>query len=127
MAGEIARALAEGCLEGSVRLARERGPANAGTVNLRDRHAFELPAELLAESARYGLRHARLTEISSHPRLARFANRIADALDPIGPSGSEAEHVGKAVGFPFALARSLKSTVGHIQYFELKALDTRSR
>jgi len=83
-AAAMGRALAEGCLQGSIMLAAERGPcgheahASAARGRLRG-----LPDELLRDAARHGLRHLQLTAITSQPRLALLANDVADAVDPL--------------------------------------------
>lgn len=83
-AGKIARTFAQGCLAGNVRMARERGArlgrgrSVAELAGLRD-----VPAQLMAEAATFGLRHASLTAIVSRPKLALLANNVADALDPL--------------------------------------------
>jgi ribonucleoside-diphosphate reductase alpha chain len=82
-AAAIARALAQGCLAGSVRLARERGPLAKARAPLFPVLLEQLPPELIANLGRHGLRHRRLTAIASQPRLAAFANSVADALDPV--------------------------------------------
>jgi hypothetical protein len=81
----IARSFAEGCLRGDAILARERGAnvADGKRWGTRVRvRARGLDSELLADVRRYGVRHARLTAIVPHPRLALFANNVADGLDP---------------------------------------------
>jgi ribonucleoside-diphosphate reductase alpha chain len=83
-AAAIARILAEGCLAGSVRLARERGAGAAADAQLlATLRARGMPDELIDAAARFGLRHAHLTAIHSQRRLALFANNVADALDPL--------------------------------------------
>ena len=83
-AGAMARALADGCLQGSIMLASERGSygqeAHVSIVRARLRG---LPEDLLNTAARYGVRHAQLTAITSQPRLALLANDVADAVDPL--------------------------------------------
>lgn len=85
-AGTIAQALAEGCLRGSVQLAAERGPfPEAGQAQVGLARQRGLPADLIEAMTRIGVRHARLTEISSQPHLAVFANNVRNALDPVDP------------------------------------------
>jgi ribonucleoside-diphosphate reductase alpha chain len=80
----VAKALAEGCLQGSVMLAAERGScgheahASMARAGLRG-----LPDELLRDATRHGVRHPQLTSITSQPRLAVLANDVADAVDPL--------------------------------------------
>lgn len=87
---DIARAiaidLAEGCLHGSVALARERGPFASGeqSAGLSARlQALGMPASLVEDVQRHGLRHVQLTSIERHPLLARLANNTSDALAPV--------------------------------------------
>lgn len=84
-AAAMARALAEGCLRGSIMLSAARdardGDINVALARAERRRA---PAHLLRDAARYGLRHAQLTAITSQPRLALLANAVADAVDPLG-------------------------------------------
>ncbi|HEY0178168.1 MAG TPA: hypothetical protein VGC30_00870, partial [Dokdonella sp.] len=83
-AREIVRALAEGCLRGSVQLARERGARfDADEDTLRSVSRRGLATELIRDVRRCGLRHRRLTAIAPQPRLALLANNVADALDPL--------------------------------------------
>lgn len=86
---DIAQCLAAGCLRGSLRLARERGArcdlSGHSTLGYKLRQISESLAE---EAALTGLRHARLTAITSQPRLALFANNVADAIDPLSVNGN---------------------------------------
>lgn len=76
------RALKRGCFAESVRLARERGAGYAGAVpTLRRVEELEIDSDI-REMAANGIRHARLTAITSQRRLAMLANNVADALDP---------------------------------------------
>ncbi len=83
-AGRIGRALAEGCFRGAIRSAQEGSscaePSNP-LLEWAARRRF--PAELLNDARRHGLRHESLTAITSQPRLALFANNVANALDPL--------------------------------------------
>lgn len=86
LAVSMMRTLAQGCLRGSLQLARERAMSVPVTTAWNDcARARGLAVELIGEAARCGIRHARLTAITSQPRLALFANNIADALDPLPP------------------------------------------
>jgi ribonucleoside-diphosphate reductase alpha chain len=104
MAAAIAQALAEGCAQASSCLAAQRG-ALAG---------WRLPPcasgfsdELRAVLARSGMRHRRLTAISSQPRLARLANNVTDALDPIDADGRRGNlRDGCSPSYAIALARA---------------------
>nr|WP_233171750.1 hypothetical protein [Dyella sp. ASV21] len=87
-AHRAARHLAMGCLRGSLRLAHERGaqwdltqlPAQAYKLR-------EISPEMATEAARVGLRHTRLTAITSQRQLALLANNVADAVDPLSSTG----------------------------------------
>jgi len=82
-AATIARALAHGCVRGSLELARERGATAAATDAWRAQaQARGIAAEVMEEVARIGLRHGQLTAITPQPRLAKFANGVGDALEP---------------------------------------------
>ena len=83
-AGQVCRAIAEGCFEASIGMTRDREPRRMPIAGLLER-AIErgLPAELVRDARRHGLRHAGLTAITSQPRLALLANNVANALDPL--------------------------------------------
>lgn len=90
LAGRIARALAEGCFAANVRLARDRAgsaPDREHTISVA--RLRDMPAELIVAAEATGVRRARSTAIDSHARIARFANDVADALDPL--DGGEAD------------------------------------
>lgn len=96
----IAAALSEGTLHGSIDLADERGALDPHP----DRHGLEArwharstPAWLIEEGLRHGVRHSVLTAIDPHPRLARLANDVTDALDP-SPEPTRAGHETAALG-----------------------------
>jgi len=96
-AANIARALAEGCLRGSVRLACERGASDGAATDAlvrADRRGF--PEALSDAIRRHGVRYARLTDITAQPRLALFANNVANALDPL--PGENHVHAIEAAG-----------------------------
>jgi ribonucleoside-diphosphate reductase alpha chain len=86
-AGAMARALAEGCLRGSIMLAAARGACDDDGRNVNACIARaqrrRVSAALLQDAARHGLRHAQLTAITPQPRLALLANDLADAIDPL--------------------------------------------
>jgi len=81
----LARAVAEGCLRGAIDLADERGEREKQVDR---RHlaarwlARNMSPGLIQDGMRIGVRHGMLTAIDPHPRLARLANNVADALDP---------------------------------------------
>jgi ribonucleoside-diphosphate reductase alpha chain len=80
----LVRALAEGCLRGSVAVACERGAdPDAAAIQVPRAVARGLPPSLVADAARRGLRHRTLTAIVPHPRLALLANNVSDAIDPL--------------------------------------------
>jgi ribonucleoside-diphosphate reductase alpha chain len=83
-AGQVCSAIAEGCFEASIGMTRGRAPRRMPIAGLLER-AIErgLPAELVRDARRRGLRHAGLTAITSQPRLALLANNVANALDPL--------------------------------------------
>jgi hypothetical protein len=106
----LARAVAEGCLRGAIDLAEERGEREKQVDR---RHlaarwqARNMSPGLIQDGVRSGVRHGMLTAIDPHPRLARLANNVADALDPsstfFGPQTVSDEvadthvHAGRAI------------------------------
>lgn len=110
----IARALADGCLRGSVALAAERGARGRGAAAALSRAAARAaPQELLRDAACHGLRHAALTAITPHPRLALLANDVTDALDPLREvdhvhviTTPDGQHVLRAPGYAKAALRA---------------------
>lgn len=83
-ATSMARAVAEGCLHGNIQLAAERGACTGDAREALARAELrDASRDLLRDVARYGLRHVRLTAITSQPRLALLANDVADAADPL--------------------------------------------
>lgn len=83
----ISRSLAQGCYCGESQLVCERGASTPCTEAwLARARAQDVASELVAEAARRGIRHGRLTAITSQPRLTVFANALSDALDPIATS-----------------------------------------
>lgn len=83
-AAAIARALAHGCLAGSIALARDRGArVRCDDVWSEQARRRGYRRDLIEAAARYGLRQRLHTSIVSQPRLALFANGVADALDPL--------------------------------------------
>ncbi|MDR3387598.1 MAG: hypothetical protein P4L92_11135 [Rudaea sp.] len=93
LAALIGRSLARGCHRGSSQLARERGALSPCNREWQDRaRTQEVDAEIVVEAANRGIRHDRLTAIASHPRLALFANNVADALDPFSDH-AQLDHV----------------------------------
>lgn len=93
-AADIARAVAEGSWEESLRLSRERGAlADRETSAAVLQRLAAMDPALRSEAERHGVRHRRVTEITSQPRLALLANEVADALDPIESGGGDKAHV----------------------------------
>jgi ribonucleoside-diphosphate reductase alpha chain len=88
LAAPIAQALAEGCLLGSVELAEAQGSrltaqeCQTRADSLRRRR---MPEALVERMLVAGLCHHSLTAIDPHPLLARLANGMADAIDPLPP------------------------------------------
>jgi ribonucleoside-diphosphate reductase alpha chain len=84
LAALVAQTLAQGCHRGALHLTRERGGSVACTEAWRVRaRAQGIAPEIVAEAERRGIRHSLLTAITSQPKLALFANNIADAMDPL--------------------------------------------
>lgn len=83
-ASAMAEALAEGCLHANIQLAAERGRSAKDTHEALTRPELrDAPRDLQRDFVRHGLRHLRLTAITSQPRLALLANDVADAADPL--------------------------------------------
>ena len=83
-AHELAVAMARGTLLGSIELARERGASTEDVSELAKLwRSREMPASLIDDGLRWGVRHARITAIEPHPQLALLANNASDALDPL--------------------------------------------
>jgi ribonucleotide reductase alpha subunit len=119
LASRIAKALAEGCFAANVRLARDRGAMPEPAPDAIDAAAMRgMPADLLDCATRYGLRRATSTAITSQRRLARFANNVADALDPLDDHHDAASkqpavsrvRMRSSCGYAFALARRIGVT-----------------
>ena len=83
VAKAVARAVADGCLAGSVALARDGIADKADADWLERARTRGFAKELIDAVERYGLRYLELTAITSQQRLACFANGVADALDPL--------------------------------------------
>lgn len=83
-AAEMARAISEGCLHANIALAATRS-ADAVDAHFLVARAerYGMPPGLWRDAQRHGLRHARLTALTSQPRLALLANDVADAADPL--------------------------------------------
>lgn len=83
-AREVAVAMANGTLRGAIELARERGAAHINLDSLvalwRNRGTS---STLIDDALHWGVRHTRITEIKSQPKLALLANNASDALDPL--------------------------------------------
>ncbi len=91
LARRIARALATGCLNATTALAETRGPAvRSDAAWLKQACLRDMPTDLIDRARRYGLRHAGLTSITAQPRLARFANDVADCIQPLAPGNTAA-------------------------------------
>lgn len=80
----IAQSLAEGCLQATVTLAKERGATvHCDAAWIEKAHGRDMPAGLIERARLNGRRHAGLTSIDSHPRLAKLANDMSDAVLPL--------------------------------------------
>jgi ribonucleoside-diphosphate reductase alpha chain len=109
VAARLARTLADGCLAGTIRLAAERGATacdnELGTIV----KARGTPMELINDAIRHGCRHRYLTAITPQPKLARFANNVSDALDPISANGEptpwQCNHAARTSGYAATVAR----------------------
>jgi len=97
-----------------VKLARERGMnTEAGACILESFRGRGLPAELIDDAARSGLRYPHLTIIHSQWRLALFANNVADALDPLDCSGG-GRWTSTSAGPRFVHPKSYAATVARL-------------
>ncbi|HEX8779454.1 MAG TPA: hypothetical protein VF738_15170 [Rhodanobacter sp.] len=112
----ITQSLARGCLQGSLRLARERGALLSPPDALRRLGRLgELgDAAEAADAVRHGLRHGSLTAIDSQKRLALLANNVADAADPLLAHGdihaipdAETNRLVCSPGYAVSLAKRL--------------------
>ncbi len=121
-AGQIAQALAEACVGANSRLAHERGSLpegrDAAVELLRQRG---IRGGIVESVQRTGLRHRRVTAITSQLRLARLANDVADALDPLDRSDSSwegASSVGsrakRAGGYAYIIAKRSGAVSGSV-------------
>lgn len=86
-AAALVRALADGCLRGSILLAIARGARgvrdSATRAAITRAELRGVGPDLLGDAARHGLRYTQLTAVTSQPRLALLANDVADAADPL--------------------------------------------
>jgi len=84
LAGQIAQALAHACLAANCGLANDRGAlSDASIAAVELARLRDAPSALLESVQRTGVRHRRVTGITSQRRLAQLANGLADALDPL--------------------------------------------
>lgn len=85
----IARALPRGCLQESLSLGRERGAwLPAAEAPLQCHRGGRLDGRAGGPLGADTFRHALLTAIEPQPKLALFANNVADAIDPLLARGS---------------------------------------
>lgn len=99
LAGQFAQALAHASLAANSCLAQDRGAlSGASTAALELARLRDTPATLVESVQRTGVRHRRVTAITSQPRLAQLANDVADALDPLDRSGSHRDDAGPSGG-----------------------------
>lgn len=111
----VAAALAEGCLQGSVSLAAERGArVVVDAAQLRCWQERGTDPGLIAAAQRLGLRYVRLTAIDPHPLLASLANGVSDALDPV--SGNA-----RGISSPPSAADSRSGHSDHVDYLAARA------
>lgn len=88
-AARLGALLDHGTLQGMAELVIERGGEPASAARLDRLRARGSPPALVAQIGRAGTRHAGLTAIESHPRLALLANGASDALAPRTRAGGE--------------------------------------
>jgi hypothetical protein len=113
LAGQIAQALAQAGLAANSCLARDRGAlSGASNAALELARLRDTPATLIESAQRTGVRHRRVTAITSQRRLARLANDVVDALDPLDPGDSRrgganptSGHVKRAGGYARLVAK----------------------
>lgn len=109
LAGRMAQTLAEGALRANVRLAQSRGPqADRGAAGIEKARLRGMPADLIEAASHAGLRHARVTAITSQRRLAQLANDVTDALDPL--EFGESQRINATAG-----AARAKRSGGYVQ------------
>lgn len=115
LAGRMARTLAEGALCSNVRLAGSRGAKpDRAVAAIEQARLRGMPADLVESAERTGLRHACVTAITSQRRLAKLANDVTDALDPLesgesqrGTATAGVVRAKRSGGFVQAVARRL--------------------
>ncbi len=77
-----ARTLAQGCLKGSLQLARERGAYANKNPEWRSQMR-ELALNMLHKYGDCGMRHGGLTAITAQRKLSLLANNVSDGLSPL--------------------------------------------
>lgn len=82
LASQVAQALLVGATAGSIEQARRYGGLLSAGEGRSAEWMPELPPALRDVGNKVGLRHAMLTAIVPQPRLAMFANGVADGIDP---------------------------------------------
>ena len=119
-AADIAKALAQGSLAGSITLARERGAhARCGKAwHARARQRGYRP-DLVEAADAHGLRQGLHTAITSQPRLALFANAASDALDPAPAADPDEKSDASGKSIPIPPHRS--APVGVTAQLQLRA------
>jgi len=99
VAGQLAQALAQAGLAANIDLAHDRGAlAGASVAAIELARLGGMPAMLIESAQRTGVRHRRVTAITSQRRLARLANDVADALDPLDPNHSHRDDASQTSG-----------------------------
>ena len=119
-AADIAKALAQGSLAGSITLARERGAhARCGKAWHAQARQRGYRPDLVEAADTHGLRQGLHTAITSQPRLALFANAASDALDPALAANTEEESDASDKTIPLSSHRS--APVGVAAQLRLRA------
>jgi len=83
VARTVAMSLSEGCLQGNIEVAAERGATASADEACASWYARGMPIWLIDKGRQWGLRHSVCTAVSPQPQLARLADNVADALDPL--------------------------------------------
>ncbi|HEX7817594.1 hypothetical protein [Dyella sp.] len=82
VAAQVAQGLLVGATAGSIKQAMHYGALVHASEGRSAQWLSELPPGLRDVGHNVGLRHATLTAITPQPRLALFANGVADGIDP---------------------------------------------
>lgn len=113
---DMARCLAIGCLRSSLGLANDRGArcklSSRSTLNYKLR---QISSAITEDATRSGLRHARLTAITSQRHLALLANNVTDAIDPAAPGDSPQRYAAKISRHQNAIVTAASALIGDNQ------------